>query len=175
MRATSGVQLRVLLGGIDVHQSATRTTGNSATTSPLDNGSNECRQEQACREPMLPTIVPASTRELGPSNHSAITAHATAATTITTTSASRAIGRRAGPSVDSGVLVEDAADFLDRLGRGLSRVTRTHNQLGFDAVDVRALVLDDAVVALLDRARSFHRNDRMRVDARRRSAAQPAS
>src|SRR5271155_1246761 len=84
-----------------------------------------------------------------------------------TASASRRFELRAEPSVDPGVLVEDAADLLDRLGRGLGRVSRTHNQLGFDAVDVRALVLDDAVVALLDGPRSFHRNDRMRVDAGR--------
>ena len=41
--------------------------------------------------------------------------------------------------MDSGMLVKDAADLLDRLGRGLSRVTRAHDQLGFDAVECALL------------------------------------
>ena len=51
--------------------------------------------------------------------------------------------------MDPGVRVQDTANFLDRLGCGLGRVPRTHHQLGFDPVDMRALVLDDAVVTLL--------------------------
>src|ERR1700687_2024799 len=69
--------------------------------------------------------------------------------------------------MDSGVLIKDATNLLDRLGLGLSRVTRTHYQLGFDAIDVRALVLDDAVVAIFDRPQALHWNDRVSVNARR--------
>src|SRR5258708_13630814 len=82
MRATSGVQSRVLLGGIDVHQSATTITGNSATVRPLSNG------RTLAAKVTLTTASPAAigaarTRDWGPSIQIAITAHATAATTIT--------------------------------------------------------------------------------------------
>jgi hypothetical protein len=45
-------------------------------------------------------------------------------------------------------------------------VVPPHHQLGLDAVDVRALVLDDAVVAGLERAVSLDRDDRVGLDAR---------
>jgi hypothetical protein len=63
------------------------------------------------------------------------------------------------------MLIEDAADLLDRRGGGLGRMARTHYQLGFDAFDMRALLFDDPIVALLDRLRPFHGNDRVSMHA----------
>src|ERR1700739_4920133 len=68
------------------------------------------------------------------------------------------VTHRAAPSMNSSMQVEDSADLFYRLGRGLSRVPRAHDQLGFNAVDMRALVLDDPVVGVLDRPCSLHRN-----------------
>jgi hypothetical protein len=68
--------------------------------------------------------------------------------------------------MDSRVLVEDTADLLDRLGRALRRVPGAHDQFGLDTVYMRALVLDDSVVTILDRTVAFHRNDRMGMHAR---------
>ncbi len=42
---------------------------------------------------------------------------------------------------------------------------RTHDQLRFDAVNVRALVLDDTVVARVNRPAAFDRYDRMGMHA----------
>jgi hypothetical protein len=41
--------------------------------------------------------------------------------------------------MNSGVLIENAAHLLDCLWSGLSRVTRAYDQLGFNAVNMRAL------------------------------------
>src|SRR5713226_4948545 len=97
MRATSGVQSRVLVGRIDVHQSATTITGNSATVRPLSNG------RTLAAKVTLTTASPAAigaarTRDWGPSIQIAITAHVTAATTITD-NISVAIKRTAGESI----------------------------------------------------------------------------
>ena len=67
--------------------------------------------------------------------------------------------------MDSRMLIEDTADILDCLGCRLSRVTRAYDQLGFDTVDMRALVLDDAIVTALHRSGPLHRNDGMSVYA----------
>ena len=51
-----------------------------------------------------------------------------------------------------GVLEKDPADFLDGLGIVLSGVAGSQDHLlGLDAVDVRARILDHAVVAGFDR------------------------
>src|SRR5262249_21712616 len=60
-------------------------------------------------------------------------------------------GGRVGSSVDARVFVKDATDLLDRRRGGLGRMTRAYDQLRFNAVDVRALVFDHSIVALLYR------------------------
>ncbi len=62
---------------------------------------------------------------------------------------------------------KDATNFLDRLRPPLSRVVRAHHQLRLHAVDVRARVLHDAVVAVLQRTLAGDRDDRMDLDRRR--------
>src|SRR6202035_414992 len=97
VRATSGVQSRVLLAGIAVHQSPTTITGNSATTRPLNSGRTAtARTMQTIASPEA--IGAAMTRGCGPSNQIAIAAHATAATAITD-SISVATKRTARPSI----------------------------------------------------------------------------
>src|SRR5262245_21549543 len=59
---------------------------------------------------------------------------------------------------------EDAADLEDGLGLPLDGVLPPDDQLGLDAVDVRALVLDDAVVARLDGAVTLDSDDRVGGD-----------
>src|SRR5262249_27956752 len=81
----------------------------------------------------------------------------------------------AGPAADPGgrthrrgVLEQDAAHLLDREWMALHRMPGEGNhELGFDAVDVRALVRDDAVARIRSRTGSGHRNDRVRGDAGR--------
>jgi hypothetical protein len=106
-----------------------------------------------------PTIAPASERESGPSNHTASAPQATPATTIAD-NATVTIERSARRIINGfRVFVKDAADLLYCLGGSLSRVTRAHDQLGFDAVDMGALVLDYPIVAVLYRSVPLHRND----------------
>ena len=68
--------------------------------------------------------------------------------------------------MDSGVFLEDAAYLLDRLGGGLSRVARMHDQLGFDAVDMRALVFDDSIITVPGRLVAFYWYDRVDLHPR---------
>src|SRR5260221_2688781 len=64
-----------------------------------------------------------------------------------------------------GVEQEDASHLLDRVWIRLRRVPGADNVLGVDAFEMRAAVLDDAIVAALDRPVAVDRDDRMRVDA----------
>src|SRR5215469_126717 len=80
-RATSGDQSRVLLGGIDPHQSTTATMGKSAMVNPLKTGRTSATKRTLTSS--TPTaIVPASTLESGPSSHSASAPQAALASTI---------------------------------------------------------------------------------------------
>ena len=85
VRATSGAQLRVLLGGIDDHQAATITTGKSAATNPLRKGRTRAARSKLVIS-TVPAAMPASAREAGPSNHSASALHATPTTASTDSS-----------------------------------------------------------------------------------------
>ena len=61
---------------------------------------------------------------------------------------------------------EDTAHLLDGLGNALGGMARPHDQLGLDPVDVGACILDNAVVALLDRPVLLDRDDRMGLNRR---------
>ena len=54
--------------------------------------------------------------------------------------------------------------LLDRVGIALRRMPGPDDILGFDALDMRALVFHDAVVAGLDGTVSAHGDDRVGLD-----------
>src|SRR5689334_19793688 len=64
-----------------------------------------------------------------------------------------------------GMEQEDPPHLLDRVWIRLRRVPGADDVLGFDTGEMRALVLDDPVVAVLDRPVAVHRDDRMCMDA----------
>src|SRR6185369_5682902 len=68
-------------------------------------------------------------------------------------------------SLRARVLQENATDLLDGRGVSLRGVARMYHQLRVDGLDVGAVVADDAVALLLERARAAHGDDRMGVDA----------
>jgi hypothetical protein len=63
-----------------------------------------------------------------------------------------------------GMLEENPTNFLNRLRVPLHRVIGSHDLLRFDAVDVRARVLDHTIVAGIDRTLALDRNDRVGGD-----------
>jgi len=63
------------------------------------------------------------------------------------------------------VQAQDAPHFVHRERMALHGVPGSDHQLGLHALDVRARILDDAIVAILDRPRSLDRDDRVRVNA----------
>ena len=67
--------------------------------------------------------------------------------------------------MNSGVFIENASDLLNCPGSGLGRVAGMHDRLRLDALDVRALVLDDSIIAGLDRSCAFYRNNRVNLHA----------
>src|SRR5580700_459096 len=97
VRATSGAQSRELLGAIDAHHRPTNTMGRIAATSPLKKG-----RTRVVRNRLLAAtathIAPASTRDLGPSNHRASAAQVTPATTITA-STTVTVSRKVRPTI----------------------------------------------------------------------------
>ena len=60
---------------------------------------------------------------------------------------------------------EDPTHLLDRVRVRLRGVARADDVFGIDTVEMRARILDDTVVAALDRPVAGNSNDRMRVDA----------
>jgi hypothetical protein len=67
--------------------------------------------------------------------------------------------------MDFGMLVKDPADLIDCRCGSLGRVTGLHDEFGFDAVDMRAFVLDNSVVAIRYWCRPFHRDNWVSVHA----------
>ena len=59
---------------------------------------------------------------------------------------------------------KNTPDLLDRVGIGLRRMPGVNDILGLDALDMRALVFYDAVIAGLDGAVSAHGDDRVGLD-----------
>ena len=57
------------------------------------------------------------------------------------------------------MLQQNAAHFLNGVWIRLTGVARAHDELRLDAIDVRAVLLDDAVVAVLDRAGAVDGDD----------------
>src|SRR5512146_2652706 len=64
------------------------------------------------------------------------------------------------------MLAKNAPHLLDRLGMALRGMSRTHDLLRLDPVDVRALVGDDAVCLSGRRTLALYRDDGVRRDAR---------
>src|SRR6267378_2935514 len=62
------------------------------------------------------------------------------------------------------VKLQDAAHLLDRVWVRLRRVSGADDVLGIDAVEMRARIFDDAVVATLDRPAAGNGDDRVCVD-----------
>src|SRR6267154_410132 len=63
------------------------------------------------------------------------------------------------------VKLQNAAHLLDRVRVRLRRVSGADDVLGIDAVEMRARIFDDAVVAALDWSIAGNRDNRMRVNA----------
>jgi len=59
---------------------------------------------------------------------------------------------------------QNAANLLDRIRVRLRRVRGTDDVFRIDAIEMRARILDDTVVAALDRPIAGNRDDRMRMD-----------
>src|SRR5262247_1128461 len=73
----------------------------------------------------------------------------------------------------SGVLEQNTLDLLNRLGISLYGVSGVDDLLRFHSLDVCALILDDSVACVLERAFTVYSDDRVRDDAvRNRNSCQ---
>ena len=77
---------------------------------------------------------------------------------------SRLLAARYPPANVRRVEQQNAANLLDRVRVRLRRVSGTDDVFGVDALEMRARILDDTVVAAFDRPIAGNRDDRMRMD-----------
>src|SRR5580704_2428281 len=82
-----------------------------------------------------------------------------------TAAASRSSALRVRSSMNSCMLIQDAPNFFDSFRVSLGRMSRSHDEFRFDALDVRAFVLHHSVVSFLGRTIALYRDDRMSMNA----------